>query len=62
MRNPLEFAEIYDEWEQSLPPPEREWCRRALRNAAELENVAEVSAKELVIQTLLFCQGLLPTL
>ena len=55
--NPLEIASVFDEWEKTLEPLEKEWCRRALKNAAQLENVGDVSAKELVIALLLFTAG-----
>ena len=55
--NPLEIASVFDEWEKTLAPLEKEWCRQALRNAAVLENVGEVSAKELIITILLFTDG-----
>jgi hypothetical protein len=57
MGNALELASIYDEWVKTLDPRQKEWCHRALRNAAVLENVGEVSAKELIIFVLLFCAG-----
>ena len=60
MGNPLEIAAVFDDWEKTLDPLQREWCRRALLNASGLEYVGDVSAKELIIRTLLFCQGKFP--
>jgi hypothetical protein len=56
MGNSLEIANIFDEWEKTLTPMQRKWCRRALKNAAVLENVGQDSIKELIILVLLFCE------
>ena len=53
-----EIAEVFDAWEKSLPPGQKEWCRKALRNAnIRLRNIGEQSAKELLIAVLLFYEG-----
>ena len=58
MLDPKEIERIFDAWEQTLSPPEREVCQRAINNAInDLDNVGLMSAKELVVATLLFCDG-----
>lgn len=58
MPDPKEIEMIYDAWEQTLSPPERETLRRAISNAInDLDNVGLMSAKELLVSLLLFCDG-----
>ncbi len=58
MDNQKELAEVFDDWERSLAPAQKEWCRKALKNAnINLRNIGEQSAKELLIEILLFCDG-----
>jgi hypothetical protein len=55
MQDPHEIERIYDAWEQTLSEPERESCRRAIKNAInDLDQVGQMSAKELLIALLLF--------
>ena len=58
MEQQKEIADVFDNWENSLPPGQKEWCRKALRNAnIRLRNIGEQSAKELLIAVLLFSEG-----
>ncbi len=57
----IEIALIFDTWMKTLPFEEREACSRAIKNAmTRLENIGDLSAKELVIALLLFCDGKFP--
>ena len=50
------IADIFDEWEKTLSPAQKEVCRRAIRNTImRLKNVGEPGAKELLMSVLLFC-------
>ena len=58
MDNQKELIEVFDDWEKTLSPDQKEWCRKALKNAnINLRNIGEQSAKELLIEVLLYCDG-----
>ncbi len=58
MENQKEVADIFDSWEKTLSPWQKECCRRALRNAnIRLRNIGEQSAKELLVTVLLYCES-----
>jgi hypothetical protein len=55
MENQKEIAALFDEWLETLPPDQQDWCRIALRNTIiRLRNIGVQNAKELIIVTLLY--------
>ena len=57
MEKQNEIEEIYNKWEKTLPPQQRIWCQKALKNInLKVRNMGEKSSKELLVMLLLFYQ------
>jgi hypothetical protein len=56
MENSKQIASVYDDWEKTLTPEQKKWCQEAQRRIVfNFRNIGDLSAKELIVVILLYC-------